>query len=974
MTQATRARASRIRPTDALCSCGMAGRNRDVRGTTAAPGLSTRPSARPLSWNEIRSNAIAFAREWATESSENAEAKSFWDDFFRVFGVPRRRVAVYEKQVEKAENKAGFIDLFWPKILIAEHKSRGKDLQRAFAQAIDYFPGLNPADYPRYVVVSDFARIRLTDLETDDEFEFPLEDLPKQVNRFGFIAGYQVREFKEQDPVNIEAAEKLADLHDALEAVGYTGHELEVYLVRLLFCLFADDTGIFMPRGAFEDFIRSRTSDDGSDLAGRMSELFQVLNRPPEARLKNLDEQLAAFPYVNGKLFQELLPTAAFDHAMRDKLLDCADLDWGQISPAIFGSLFQGIMNRELRRSLGAHYTSEKNILKVIGPLFMDDLKAEFERIKSQPARLKAFHEKLGTLQFFDPACGCGNFLVISYREIRLLELEVIKKLHGKEIQQLGLDVVDQYVKVDVDQFHGIEIEEWPAQIARVALWLIDHQMNLLVGQVFGDALVRIPLVKAANIVHGNALRLDWSTVLPPSNCSYVLGNPPFIGAKFQNRDQRVDVEAIFRGTKNAGLLDYVSCWYRKAADYITGTKIVAAFVSTNSITQGEQVGVLWPDLFARGIKICFAHRTFQWSSEARGKAVVHCVIIGFGLAEPAVRTIFDYDDVGGEPHATQARNINPYLVDAPDVVLTNRSVPLCPVPEIGIGNKPIDGGWYLFTTAERDEFIAREPASARWFRRWLGADEFINGLDRWFLWLGECPPAELRKMPEAMKRVEAVRDFRLGCGPNKKGKTVKDGKERPESTRKLADTPTQFHVRNIPGGPYLLIPRHSSEFRQYLPIGFIDPAVLTGDACLISQSASLYDFGVLESLMHNAWLRAVCGRIKSDYRYSAGIVYNNFPWPGPTDTQQAAIGVAAQGVLDARAAQAGATLADLYDPLSMPAPLRQATTRWTAPWTPLTDARSSRRRPSVWHSCSSGTRSWQRRSHQPREPKANAA
>lgn len=378
----------------------------------------------PLSWNEIRANAIAFSKEWATESSEDAEAKTFWDEFFRVFGVPRRRVAVYEKLVAKAEGKAGFIDLFWPKVMIAEHKSKGKNLDRAFTQAIDYFPGLEPADYPQYVVVSDFARIRLTNLETDEELEFPLQDLHKNVHAFGFIAGYQSRNFKEQDPVNIRAAQRLAELHDALAEVGYETHELEVYLVRLLFSLFADDTGIFMPRGVFEDFIGSRTSEDGSDLAAKLAELFYNLNRSPEKRLKNLDEQIAAFPYINGKLFEEVLPPASFDRAMRDKLLACCDLDWGAISPAIFGSLFQGIMDKKMRRNLGAHYTSESNILKVIGPLFMDDLKAEFERVKTQSSKLKAFHEKLASLNFFDPACGCGNFLVISYREIRLLELE----------------------------------------------------------------------------------------------------------------------------------------------------------------------------------------------------------------------------------------------------------------------------------------------------------------------------------------------------------------------------------------------------------------------------------------------------------------------------------------------------------------------------------------------------------------------
>lgn len=446
----------------------------------------------PLSWNEIRSNAIAFSKEWAEDASEDAEAKSFWDDFFRVFGVPRRRVAVYEKLVSKAGGKAGYIDLFWPKVLIAEHKSRGKNLDRAFDQAIDYFPGLATTEFPQYVVVSDFERIRLTNLETDEDSEFLLKDFHKHVTSFGFIAGYKARTFKEQDQVNVEAAQKLADLHDALEKIGYSGHELEVYLVRLLFCLFADDTGIFVPRDSFDDYIRSRTSEDGSDLAARLTELFFILNRPVDKRLKNIDEQLGQFPYINGHLFEETLSPASFDRKMRDKLLACCDLDWGLISPAIFGSLFQGIMDKKKRRNLGAHYTSEKNILKVIQSLFLDELHAEFDRVKTQPGKLRAFHEKLSELNFFDPACGCGNFLVISYREIRVLELEVVKRLYAKEMQQLSMDVVDKYVKVNVDQFHGIELEEWPAQIARVAMWLVDHQMNVLVGEAFGQALGKV--------------------------------------------------------------------------------------------------------------------------------------------------------------------------------------------------------------------------------------------------------------------------------------------------------------------------------------------------------------------------------------------------------------------------------------------------------------------------------------------------
>ena len=543
----------------------------------------------PLSWNEIRDRSVAFVREWENESSEHAEAKSFWDDFFHVFGVNRRRLAVYEKHVKKADGKDGFIDLFWPSVLLAEHKSLGKNLDSAYDQAADYFPGLSDKELPRYIIVSDFARFRVRDLDKDESTEFLLTELPQKLNLFGFIAGYETREYKEQDPVNVKAAQKLAELHDALKDVGYEGHELEVYLVRLLFCMFADDTGIFMPRSAFEDFIRDRTSEDGSDLAPRINQIFQTLNTPPEKRMKNLDEQVAAFPYVNGRLFEEYLPQAGFDKAMRESLIECCELDWGGISPAIFGSLFQGIMDAGQRRNLGAHYTSEKNIQKVIGPLFMDELWAEYERIKTQQKKLQAFHEKLGSLNFFDPACGCGNFLVISYRELRLLELEVIKRLYKKDQQQLSMDAVDQYVKVDVDQFHGIEIEEWPAQIARVAMWLIDHQMNLEVGKAFGQALVRIPLVKSANVVHGNALRLDWESVVPAERCNYVFGNPPFLGHHYQSDEQKIDQSSVMGSMQAHRVLDFVANWYVKATSYIQGSRTArCAFVSTNSITQGE--------------------------------------------------------------------------------------------------------------------------------------------------------------------------------------------------------------------------------------------------------------------------------------------------------------------------------------------------------------------------------------------------
>ena len=863
----------------------------------------------PLSWNEIKDRALAFSRDWADEASEDAEAKSFWDGFFAIFGVTRRRVAAFETPVKKADGAGGFIDLLWKGVLLVEHKSRGKNLDRAFRQALDYFPGLKERDLPRYVLVSDFARFRLYDLDENQTYEFLLADLYQNARLFGFIAGYQTRNFGQQDPVNIAAAERLGRLHDGLKATGYDGHPLEVLLVRLLFCLFAEDTAIF-ERRQFQDGVEQRTAEDGSDLGPWLAQLFQTLNTPPERRFRTLDEQLAAFPCVNGRLFAEPLPLAAFDRRLRELLLDACALDWSRISPAIFGSLFQSILDPAARRHLGAHYTSETNILKALRPLFLDRLRAEFERIRQNPKRLFEFQKKLATLRVLDPACGCGNFLVVAYRELRLLELEVLRELVKTE--QILLDV-SRLVFVDVDRFYGIELEGFPAQIAQVALWLTDHQMNLRVSEAFGQYFVRLPLTKAPNIVHGNALALDWREVVKPEELSVIVGNPPFVGKAFQSEVQKAEIAAIFQGVKGFGVLDYVACWYRKAAAILADHPAMrAAFVSTNSITQGEQAGVLWPDLFRRGVRIHFAHRTFQWSSEARGKAAVHCVIVGFGLEDEPEKWLFDYDTPKSEPHAVRAGNINPYLVDAANLVLENRRSPISPVPSIVFGSMPNDGGHLLLSPAEKEELIAREPKAARWLRRLLGSEEFINGRERWCLWLAGISPEELRTMPAILERVEAVRRYRLASSR--------------ATTRELAATPTLFgEIRHPVSGQYLLIPRVSSERRSFIPIAILSADVVSTDANLIIPHATLYHFGVLSSTLHMAWVRAVCGRLESRYRYSAGIVYNNFPWPEPTDPQHQAIATAAQGVLDARARFPGATLADLYDPLTMPPELVKA-------------------------------------------------
>jgi len=879
----------------------------------------------PLSWNEIKTRALAFSKEWQDETSEDAEAKTFWDGFFNIFGITRKRLASFEEPVKKLGEKYGYIDLFWKGVLIVEHKSRGKSLDKAYAQALDYFPGITERDLPKYVIVSDFARFRLYDLEDNEQHEFDLKDLHKNVRLFGFIAGYQTHKIQEQDPVNIKAAEQMGKLHDKMKESGYTGHPLELYMVRLLFCLFAEDTGIF-EKQQFKEYVEQRTSEDGSDLGHHLSTLFQVLNTPPEKRLKNLDEQLNTFSYINGKLFEEMLPNAGFDSAMRQELLNCCALDWSRISPAIFGSLFQSIMDKAARRNLGAHYTSEENILKLIKPLFLDDLREEFEKIKHNKNKLLEFHQKLRQLNFLDPACGCGNFLVIAYRELRLLELEILRASRSSIQASLNIHEADfqsrnnansyaylhSMINLNVDQFFGIEIEEFPAQIAQVALWLMDHQMNLLVSEEFGLYFARIPLETSAKIVCGNALTIDWEEVSPARNLSYIMGNPPFVGAKFMNDEQRKDVALVFGNMKNAGLLDFVAAWYVKAARMIKGTKICCAFVSTNSITQGEQVGALWSWMMAEGMKIFFAHRTFQWNNEARGKAAVHCVIIGFADFDLSPKWIFEYENIKGEPHKIKAQNINPYLVDTPDVVLSNRSMPICRVPSIGIGNKPIDGGNYLFTEEEKTEFLKKEPQAAPYFHRWLGADEFLYGYYRYCLWLGNCSPEQLKKMPEVLKRVEAVKKFRLAS------------KSAP--TKKIADTPTRFHVENMPSENYLIIPEVSSERRIFIPIGFENPKVLCSNLVKIAQDAKLLHFGVLSSSMHNVWVRTVCGRLESRYRYSAGIVYNNFPWPeNPTEKQKQAIEAAAQGVLDARLQFPNSSLADLYDPLTMPKELLKA-------------------------------------------------
>ena len=862
-----------------------------------------------LSWNEIKERAIAFSKKWEDTTDENADAKPFLVDFFNIFGVSDRRVNSFEHRVTKRNGRNGYIDMLWKGNILIEMKSRGKDLDRAYQQATDYFDGLKEYDLPKYILVCDFHTFRLYDLEADKTFEFTLDQLYKRVNLFGFIAGYSSKvELKEQDPVNIKAAEAMAKLHDSLKEIGYDGHNLELYLVRLLFCLFADDSSIFN-KNIFYEYVRNHSSEDGSNLASVINEIFEILNTPTDKRFKNISDELNAFPYVNGKLFEERLPLASFDSKMRNILLNCSTLDWGKISPAIFGSMFQGVMDADKRRNLGAHYTSERNILKLIKPLFLDELWAEFEKVKNNERQLKIFHQKISSLRFLDPACGCGNFLIVTYRELRLLELEVLKALNGTQ----RVFNISDLVLCNVDQFAGIEYEEFPSQIAKVAMWLIDHQMNMLCSEEFGEYFVRLPLRKSANIIQGDALELDWNEVAPKEQLSYIIGNPPFVGARLMSKEQSAQIERVFDHIRGAGNLDYVTAWYAKAAQYIQGTRIKVAFVSTNSIVQGEQVGILWRVLLEKyNVHIHFAHRTFKWSNEAKGNAGVYCVIIGFANFDTDNKTIFEYEDITGEPHILRAKNINPYLVDAKNTLIENRSKPICDVPTIGIGNKPIDGGNYLFTKEEMEGFIELEPKSAQYFRPWYGAVEFIQQKPRYCLWLGDCSPSELRAMPHCMERVKNVRELRLAS--------------KSEGTRKIAETPTRFHVENMPESSYIIVPSVSSENRKYIPMGFMGSDSMASNLVLIIPEGTLYHFGVLTSAMHMAWTNAVCGRLESRFRYSAGIVYNNFPWvENPTPKQVERIEQCAEAVLEARKQFPNSSLADLYDPLAMPPALMKA-------------------------------------------------
>jgi type I restriction-modification system DNA methylase subunit len=862
-----------------------------------------------LSWNEIKDRAVRFSKEWEHTTNEEADAKSFLDAFFDVFGITRKKIGTFEHRVKKLSEADGYIDLLWKGTILIEMKSRGKNLDKAFQQAIDYTHGLKQNELPKYVLVCDFHVFRLYDTEEQTTTTFTLNELVLNVQSFGSLLGYQKKTYKEQDPANIKAAELMGKLHDRLKEIGYDGHPLEVYLVRLLFCLFAEDTTIF-EKQQFQDYIENRTAEDGSDLASKVQEMFQVLNTPKEKRFKNLDEQLADFPYVNGKLFEEILPMASFDTKMRQALLDCCYIDWSKISPAIFGSMFQSVMNPKERRNLGAHYTSESNILKLIKPLFLDELCAEFESVKGNKNKLPEFHKKISELKFLDPACGCGNFLVITYRELRLLELDVLRAIYKS-----GQGVLDirEIIWLDVDMMCGIEYEEFPARIAEVAMWLIDHQMNMQISNEFGQYFARLPLKKSAKIVHGNALEVNWEEVISKDKLSYIIGNPPFIGKQIQNSDQKKDMERIFAGTNGSGTLDYVTAWYLKASKYIQNTKIKVAYVSTNSIVQGEQVGNIWGILFNKyQIKIHFAHQTFKWGNEAKGNAAVHVVIIGFANFDITKKSIFEYENINGEAHEIKAKNISPYLVEGKDMFIVSRTKPLCDVPEIIKGSETTDSGHFMLTIEEVDFLKQKYPESSKFIRQFIGGGDFINGNVRYCLWLKDAPLNEIRHIPFIQERIEKVKNFRLSSSKAR--------------TRHWANFPTLFSEDRQPNKRYLMFPKVSSERRNYIPFAYVEPEFIVNNTASFIPDATHFVFGILESKMHMTWMSYVCGRMKSDYIYSNKIVYNNFPWPeNTTDMKKKAVEKAVEKVIEVRDEFPKYSLADLYDPLTMPPKLVKA-------------------------------------------------
>ena len=858
-----------------------------------------------MSVGDERAKAAKFVERWRGEKYERGEAQTFWNEFFEIFGRSRKSVAVFERYAKKLEGY-GFIDLFWPGMLVVEHKSEGRSLKQAMEQADEYAVGLPEEQMPRYVLACDFATFRLVDLEASGEepmeHSFTLDELPDKTGLFGFMAGRPNRA-ADVDPVNQKATAIMGEIYESLAESGYQAGDTERLLTRLAFCMFADDAGIFS-HGSFGKYVEKF---DGGTLGAMLHNLFQLLDTPTDARQKVAAHE--EFPYVDGQLFGEALPVAALSDDIGQMLLKADSYDWSKINPAIFGGMFQVVMDDEKRSHAGAHYTMEQNIMRVIRPLFLDDLRTELEGARSavnREAALKRFQDKLAGLTFFDPACGSGNFLAISYRELRRLELEVILELHDTTKQLLDVSGLS---KVDVNQFYGIEINQFSVQIARISMWMTDHLMNRELGDRYGLAYSRIPLRQSPNIICADALEAEWEDVLPAASCSYVLGNPPYRGSKKQDKQQREQVRRIANLGGSGGTLDYVAAWFIKAAQYTEANhRIRIGYIATNSISQGEQVEQLWPILLDNfGLRIEFAYRQFRWGSEAPGMAHVHVVIIGLGRETGRKRQLFHTDD--DQALEENPPMISPYLFGTTRARIVPESAkPLNGLPRMRMGSKPIDGGNYIFSDSEREEFLKTEPGAESYIRPYLDAKGFIHDKHRHILALHDVEPSTLRQLPHTRKRVERVRRLRL--------------ESKAAGTRELAKTPTRYHLNVLPDSPFLVIPEVSSERRSYIPIGYVTPPTIPSNRLMVILDANLGLFGLLTSHMHMVWVDYIAGRLETRYTYSAGLVYNTFPVP---DSPLDALEPYAKAVLDARAAHPGSTLADLYDSTTMPTDLARA-------------------------------------------------
>lgn len=887
-----------------------------------------------------RNAAKQFAADWKGKGYEKGESQPFWLALLRnVYGVEQpEQFITFEEQVHL--DHASFIDGNIPAThVLIEQKGLGKDLNKPirqsdgtlltpFQQAKRYAAELPYSMRPRWIVTCNFEEFYVYDMErpSGEPEIIRLEDLGTEYYRLQFLVDTGDSNIKKEMEISLQAGEVVGVLYDEILKHYKNPNDIEtlkslnMLCVRLVFCLYAEDAGIFGGHAKFHNYLKRVADKDIADVREALIDLFRVLDTKPEERDPYMKEELASFPYVNGGLFaDENIIIPRFDETIVNLLLEKAseDFDWSEISPTIFGAVFESTLNPDTRRSGGMHYTSIENIHKVIDPLFLDGLKEELEGIKeiqverTRDKKLREFQKKLSSLKFLDPACGSGNFLTETYISLRRLENEVLRILSRGQIAfgDLGFSPI----QVSISQFYGIEINDFAVTVAKTALWIAESQMMKETEDVVHMSLDFLPLKSYANIIEGNALHLDWETVIPRYELDYIMGNPPFIGYSLQSAGQKQDILSIYvdekgKPYKTAGKIDYVAGWYFKAAQLMSkGGAIRAAFVSTNSITQGEQVAGVWKPLYERfGIHLDFAHRTFIWDSEASLKAHVHCVIVGFSVAPgQQKKRLYTSDRV------QMVENINAYLIDAPNVFIESRKKPLCHVSEVLTGNRPADGGALIIEDCELADFIGNTPSISKYIRPFMQATDFINNKKKWCLWLVGASPKELRSYPQIMERVLACKQDRLNA-PD-------------EGRRKLADTATLFREQITANSDYIIIPRHSSQNRRYIPIGFVDKSVICGDANLMIIDTSLYHFGILISNVHMAWTRAVCGRIKSDYRYSKDVVYNNFPWPEPTPEQKERIEQTAQMILDARALYPDSSLADLYDEVLMPPELRKA-------------------------------------------------